>query len=116
VWKTPEGIAVRWVNMGEGNVDIDGWIRKFVQMKPGMPIIFENLVSGAPRVHKIYDPAFWSNWPKMPASELARFLAIADRGMPKPSAPRPEGKTAGQQKIDDLDVCVRYTRALLQRL
>ena len=24
VWKVPEGIAVRWVNMGEGNVDIDG--------------------------------------------------------------------------------------------
>ena len=47
VWKVPEGIAVRWVNMGEGNVDIDGWIRKFIQAKPGMPIIFENLVSGA---------------------------------------------------------------------
>ena len=30
VWKVPEGIAVRWVNMGEGNVDIDGWIRKFI--------------------------------------------------------------------------------------
>ena len=29
VWKVPEGIAVRWVNMGEGNVDIDGWIRKY---------------------------------------------------------------------------------------
>src|SRR6185295_11404560 len=60
VWKVPEGIAVRWVNMGEGNVDIDGWIKKFIQAKPGMPIIFENLVSGAPRVHKIYDPAFWA--------------------------------------------------------
>ncbi|HMI43889.1 MAG TPA: TIM barrel protein, partial [Gemmatimonadaceae bacterium] len=23
VWKVPEGIAVRWVNMGDGNVDID---------------------------------------------------------------------------------------------
>ena len=116
VWKTPEGIAVRWVNMGEGNVDIDGWIRKFVQAKPGMPIVFENLVSGNPRVHKIYDPAFWNNWSRMPASEFARFLAIADRGTPKPATPRPEGKTAGRQRIDDLEVCVRYTRDLLQRL
>src|SRR6516165_3537448 len=56
VWKTPDGIAVRWVNMGEGNVDIDGWIRKFIAAKPGLPIIFENLVSGTPRVHHIYDP------------------------------------------------------------
>ena len=45
------GIAVRWVNMGDGNVDIDGWIKKFIQAKPGLPIIFENLVSANPRVH-----------------------------------------------------------------
>jgi len=116
VWKVPEGIAVRWVNMGEGNVDIDGWIKKFIQAKPGMPIIFENLVSGAPRVHKIYDPAFWANWSKTPASEFSRFLAVAERGKPTPAVPRPPGKTAGQQRIDDLEGCVRYTRDLLQRL
>jgi sugar phosphate isomerase/epimerase len=116
VWKVPEGIAVRWVNMGDGNVDIDGWIRKFIQAKPGMPIIFENLVSGAPRVHKIYDPAFWTNWSKMPAAEFSRFLAVAERGTPKPATPRPADKTAGQQRIDDLEICVRYTRDLLQRL
>jgi hypothetical protein len=116
VWKTPEGIAVRWVNMGEGNVDIDGWIRKFVQAKPGMPIIFENLVSGNPRVHRVYDAKFWDNWRKMPAWEFARFQAIADKGTPKLATPRPEGKTAGQQRIEDLEVCVKYTRELLQRL
>ena len=115
VWKTPEGIAVRWVNMGEGNVDIDGWIRKFVQAKPGMPIIFENLVSGNPRVHRIYDTRFWDNWRKMPAWEFARFLALADKGTPKPATPRPEGRTPGQQRIEDLAVCVQYTRELLQR-
>jgi hypothetical protein len=116
VWKVPEGIAVRWVNMGDGNVDIDGWIRKFVAAKPGLPILFENLVSGQPRIHAIYDPKFWNNWRHMPAPELGRFLAVADKGVPKPATPRPEGKTAGQQRIDDLAVCVRYTRELLQRL
>lgn len=116
VWKVPEGIAVRWVNMGDGNVDIDGWIRKFIQVKPGLPIIFENLVSGNPRVHAIYNPQFWDNWKKMPAWEFSRFLALAEKGTPKLATPRPEGKTAGQQRIDDLEVCVRYTRALLQRL
>jgi hypothetical protein len=52
----------------------------------------------------------------MPASELSRFLAVAEKGVPKPAVPRPEGKTAGQQRIDDLAVCVRYTRDLLKRL
>jgi sugar phosphate isomerase/epimerase len=116
VWKTPEGIAVRWVNMGDGNVDIDGWIRKFIQAKPGLPIIFENLVSARPRIHAIYDPKFWDNWRKMPASEFSRFLAIADKGTPKPASPPIEGKTAGQQRIEDLELCVRYTRELLQRI
>jgi sugar phosphate isomerase/epimerase len=116
VWKVPEGIAVRWVNMGDGNVDIDGWIRKFVQAKPGLPIVFENLVSGNPRVHAIYDQKFWDNWRKMPAYEFSRFLAVAERGKPTPAVPRPEGKTAGQQKIDDMAVCIKYTRELLQRL
>jgi 3-oxoisoapionate decarboxylase len=116
VWKTPDGIAVRWVNMGDGNVDIDGWIRKFVQAKPGLPIIFENLVSANPRVHAIYNPQFWDNWRTMPAADFGRFLAIADKGTPKLASPRPEGKTAGQQRIEDLEVCVRYTRQLLQRL
>jgi sugar phosphate isomerase/epimerase len=116
VWKTPEGINVRWVNMGDGNVDIDGWIRKFIEAKPGLPIIFENLVSGRPRVHSIYDAKFWDNWRKMPAHEFSRFLAIADKGVPKPATPLPAGKTAGQQKIDDLEVCVKYTRELLARM
>ena len=116
VWKVPEGIAVRWVNMGDGNVDIDGWIQKFIKARPGLPIIFENLVSANPRIHRIYDPKFWDNWRGMPAWELSRFLAVAEKGMPKPAAPRPEGRTAGQQRIEDLEVCVRYTRQLLQRL
>jgi sugar phosphate isomerase/epimerase len=114
VWMVPEGIAVRWVNMGDGNVDIDGWIRAFIQAKPGLPIIFENLVSTSPRIHHIYDPAFWNNWRKMPAWEFSRLLALAEKGTPKPATPRPPGKTAGQQKIDDLEVCVSYTRNLLR--
>jgi len=116
IWKVPEGIAVRWVNMGDGNVDIDGWIKKFIQAKPGLPIVFENLVSARPRIHAIYDQKFWENWRQMPAWEFSRFLALADKGTPKPATPLPAGKTAGQQRIEDLEVCVRYTRDLLRRL
>ena len=115
VWHVPQGIAVRWVNMGDGNVDIDGWIKKFIQAKPGLPIIFENLVSGNPRIHAIYDPQFWDNWRKMPAWEFSRFVAVADKGKETLATPRPAGKTAGQQQLDDMDTCVRYTRELLSR-
>ena len=117
VWKVPEGIAVRWVNMGEGNVDIDGWIRKFIQAKPGMPIIFENLVSGkSARARDLRSRSSGTTGARCRPAELSRFLAIAEKGTPKPATPRPADKTAGQQRIEDLEVCVRYTRDLLQRL
>jgi len=116
VWRVPEGIAVRWVNMGDGNVDIDIWVKKFIQSKPNLPIIFENLVSAQPRIHRIFDEKFWDDWRKMPAWEFSRFVALAERGKPTPAVPHPPGKTPGQQQVDDLEVCVRYTRNLLKNI
>ena len=115
VWKVPEGIAVRWVNMGDGNVDIDGWIRKFIQAKPGLPIIFENLVSARPA-----DPCDLRSEVLGQLAEDAGVgiqpLSRARReGHAEAGAPLPEGKTAGQQRIEDLEACVRYTRELLRR-
>jgi hypothetical protein len=52
----------------------------------------------------------------MPAADFSRFVAIAEKGTPKPATPRPADRTAGQQRIVDLEVCVRYTRDLLQRV
>jgi sugar phosphate isomerase/epimerase len=116
VWRVPEGIAVRWVNVGDGNVDIDGWIRKFVALRPGLPLIFENLVSRQPRVFNVFEPKFWDNWRKMPAWEFSRFLAIADRGKPTPAVPLPAGKDPGKQQVEDLEVCVRRTREILRTI
>jgi sugar phosphate isomerase/epimerase len=113
VWRVPEGVAARWVNMGEGNVDIDGWIGKLLTVQPGVPVTFENIVSAQPRVMRVFDSASYRNFPKMPASELARFLALAERGKPVPARPAPPGKSRSQQQLDDLEVCVRYTRKLL---
>lgn len=116
VWRVPEGVAIRWVNMGDGNVDIDGWIRKFIQLRPGVPITFENLVSGQPRIARVFDPATFKDFSKMPASELSRFLALAERGKPVPAAPPKPGVSRGEQQCADLEVCVRYTRDLLKRI
>jgi sugar phosphate isomerase/epimerase len=116
VWRVPEGVAVRWVNMGDGNVDIDGWIKKFMAMRPGVPLIFENLVSRQPRVFSVFDPKFWDGYRKMPAWEFSRFLALAERGMPTPAIPLPLGKDPGRQQCEDLEVCVRHTRELLRTI
>ena len=116
VWKVPEGIAVRWVNMGEGNVDIDGWIASSSRPSPACRSSSRTWCPPIRAIHAIYDPKFWDNWRKMPAWELSRFLAVAEKGTPKSATPRPAGKTAGQQRIEDLETCVRYTRELLRRI
>lgn len=114
VWRVPEGVAVRWLNMGEGNVDIDGWIKKLIQMRPGLPLIFENLVSAQPRIIRVYNPETWKNFQKMPAWELSRFLALAEKGKPVLAVPPPPDKSRGQQQCEDIEVCVRYLRNLLR--
>jgi hypothetical protein len=53
---------------------------------------------------------------KLAWAMILLFLAIADKGVAKPATPRPEGRTAGQQRIADLEVSVKYTRELLQRM
>lgn len=113
VWRVPEGVAVRWVNMGEGNVDINGWIRKFLAMQPGLAVTFENIVSAQPRIIRVFDSAMYKDFPRMPAVELARYLSLAERGQPVPARPTPPGKTRSEQQLEDLEVCVRYTRKLL---
>ncbi len=113
VWRVPEGVAARWVNMGEGNVDIDVWIRKFRTMHPDVPVTFENIVSGQPRIIKVFDGATYKDFPKMPAVELARFLALAERGKPVPAPAPAAGKSRSQQQLEDLEVCLRYTKKLL---
>lgn len=113
VWRVPDGVAMRWVNMGEGNVDIDGWIKKFVVMRPGMAVTFENLPSAKPRIIPIFEPRTFEYFQKMPAADLARYLALAERGKAVPAVPPAADKSRGRQQCEDLEVCVRYTKKLL---
>jgi sugar phosphate isomerase/epimerase len=113
VWRVPEGVALRWCNMGEGNVDIDGWVKKFVKMQPSLPVSFENLPQPTPRIVPIFAADDLRYFPKMPAQDLARYLALAERGKPLPNATPVPANRRGDQQREDLEVCIRYTRKLL---
>ena len=114
VWRTPEGIAARWVRLGEGNVDMAGWVKKLAKMRPDLAIGLEIIVSPEPNVLRIHEPQFWKDFSKMPAWEFSRFLAYVDRGKPVPATPLAPGKTVGQQQCDDLAACVQWTRDVLR--
>jgi sugar phosphate isomerase/epimerase len=104
VWRVPEGASVAWVRMGEGNVNIDDYVRKYAALCPGRALSMETIVT-KPRVFPYHDPKFWEAYRDIPAWEFERFEAIAERGMPHPIAPANER--------EDLEASLAYTRKVL---
>ena len=113
VWRVPEGAAVSWVRMGQGNVGIDEYCRKYAELCPGRALSMETIVTN-PRVFAFRDPKFWDAYRDVPAWSFTRFLEIADRGKPRPADPRPASQEAARQRErEDLEASIEYTKKLL---
>ncbi|MDE3166730.1 MAG: TIM barrel protein [Acidobacteriota bacterium] len=113
VWRVPEGAAVSWVRMGEGDVRIDEYVRQYVARCPGWALSLESIVT-APRIFAFRDPAFWDAYRDIPAWEFERFLEIADRGTPHAAPPRAtDPEAARRREREDLEASLTYTKRLL---
>ncbi len=110
VWKTPEGAAVAWVRMGEGNVNIEDYVHKYARLCPGRALSMECIVTGA-RMFPYHDPKFWDPYRTTPAWEFERFVAIAERGKPRENHPAPK-ELAVQREREDLEASIEYTKKL----
>jgi sugar phosphate isomerase/epimerase len=112
VWRVPEGAAVAWVRMGEGNVDIEGYCRKYATLCPGKALSIESIVTGG-RVYPYRDPKFWDAYRNTPAWEFQRFVEIAERGKARgiPARP-PDRETAQRIEREDLEASMAFTRKL----
>ncbi|MFN7922275.1 MAG: sugar phosphate isomerase/epimerase [Bryobacteraceae bacterium] len=110
VWRTPKGVSMRWMRMGEGNVDIDSYVRKYRELCPGKAITLEIIVI-PPREFNFLEPKFWDGYRNVPAWQFARFLAIAEKGQPSAAPPKPADPAA--QEREDLEASIRYTQKLL---
>jgi len=112
VWRTPDGAAMQWVRMGEGNVGIREWVKKYAELCPGKAMSLETIVTGT-RNFNFLQPKFWDAYRRTPAWEFARYLAIAEKGTARPNpAPVPKDKQAEQERTD-LEASVRYAREIL---
>ena len=112
VWTVPEGAAVAWVRMGEGNVGIDRYVRDYARLCPGKALSMETIVTG-PRVFPYRKASFWENYRATPAWEFERFLQLADDG--KPRGPVPSDKAgAPERERKDLEASLAYTRQILE--
>ena len=112
VWRTPEGAAMQWTRIGEGNVDIAGWIRKFFQLCPGKAMSLEIIVTGT-RPFPYLQPKFWDGYRNTPAWEFARFVAIAEKGKPRPDPPKLDKDAAMAKEREDLEFSIRAVKEIL---
>jgi sugar phosphate isomerase/epimerase len=119
VWKTPEGIAVAWTRMGDGNMGMESYIRKYAERCPGKALSLEVIVQPMPRIFNYQDPKFWDAYRQTPAWEFARFLALAEKGtaptLPKP-IPRDQAEAAKARELEDVEASLRWTKALLEKI
>jgi len=111
VWNVPQGAAVTWVQMGRGNVGIDSYVRKYIELCPGKAVSMESILLG-PRVIPFRDRNFWDQYRNMPAWEFERYRELADAGKPYKDEP---WETANQQERERLalEESLAYTKKLI---
>jgi sugar phosphate isomerase/epimerase len=112
VWRVPEGAAVAWTRMGDGNVGIDEYVRKYASLCPGKALSLEIIVTG-PRVFPYLERNFWNGYRHTPAWEFSRFLALAEKGKARPVPPPLLKERVAQQEREDLEASMAYTKKLL---
>jgi 3-oxoisoapionate decarboxylase len=113
VWRVPEGAAVQWVRMGDGNIGIADYVQKYRQLCPGRALSLEIIVT-QPRIYKYLEPGFWDGYRTTPAWQFSRFLALVDKGQPRTPQPSPPKDIAIQREREDLEVSMQYTKDLLR--
>jgi sugar phosphate isomerase/epimerase len=115
VWNTPQGAAVAWMRMGEGNIGMEQYIREFNAKCPGRPLSLEVIVTG-PRYYNYRDPKFWDAYRTTPAWEFARFLTLVEKGTPQTPPPRLSGAAAAERERADVEASIKWTQELLARI
>ncbi len=116
VWESANGATVQWTAMGDGTIDLKAYFKRFAELCPGIPVHIET-ISGFNREIPFLKPEFWAVWPKMKASDLARFVALAKKGQPRAAYKAPENvdKKLAEQNYQKAEIerSIKYCREVL---
>lgn len=113
VFRSAEGLSVRWTRMGEGNVGIEDYVRKYQELCPGRALSLEIIVTDW-RVFPIQDPHFWEGYRNVRAGEFMRFLRLAESGRAQPKMAAVPRELAAQREREDLEASARWMHQHLQ--
>ena len=116
LWNTPEGAAVRWTRMGEGNIGMERYIRTYIEKCPGRAVSLEVIVTPQPRMFNYRSPEFWELYRNTPAWEFARFLTLCDKGKPTLEPPADPAVTPAARQLANVEASIRWTQEFLARM
>lgn len=114
VWNVAQGSAVTWVQMGRGNVDIDSYVRKYIDLCPGKALSLESILLG-PKLLPFRDKSFWDQYRGMPAWSFERYRELADAGKPYQQEPWETPDQPARERLA-LEESLAHTKKLLSSM
>ena len=113
LWESEKGAVVQWTSMGDGTVDLKAYFKRFAELCPNVPVHIET-ISGFNREFPYLQPSFWETFPKMPAKDFARFVALAKKGQAREPWKAPAGVPRGQAEQEyqksEIEKSIRYCK------
>ena len=82
LYEHPRGAAFQWVALGDGSMELARIVALFKQVCPRAAMQLEIITGRPPQILPFLEQDFWKAFPKLPAADFARFLALAKRGHP----------------------------------
>jgi len=122
VFEHPRGAAAQWVALGDGSVDFSRFVQMYRKLCPGGSMQLEIITGRPPEILPYLEAEYWKAFPKTPAWEFARFLALAKSGRPflgnmvigqwSDNSPALEAALKEQQRVD-LERSLEYAKKKL---
>jgi sugar phosphate isomerase/epimerase len=113
IWESERGATVQWTAMGDGNVDLKAYFKRFAELCPNVPVHIET-ISGFNREFPYLQSNFWEAFPNMPAKDFAKFVALAKKGKPRDTWKAPAGVPRDQAEQEyqknEIEKSLRYCK------
>lgn len=109
IWLDDGSVNVMWVPMGQGNIGIDRWARRFWELRPDLAFSLEIINLRFARKFAVREKTFWDQYRDVPAWVYEDFMALARTGEPYDP---PEGDPVELERRE-VAADLAYSRRLL---
>ena len=116
LWRTPEGIAVRWTRMGEGNIGMEDYIRKYMEKCPGKAVSLEVIVTQPAADVQLRDPRILGPVRRPAGVGIRAFPRAGRQGQAVVEPPADPATTPAARNLANVEASIRWTQEFLAKL